>query len=58
MNKDEITQYLKDNLVIRADFQRYTYGGTNQLNIRLLLDDIVISECETTIDPTEDKNYY
>lgn len=51
-----IKQYLKENLSIELNFNRYEYGGNNQLEVYLKLDDEVISKNMTTINPVEE-NY-
>jgi hypothetical protein len=56
MNKQEIIDYLKQNLEIRLDFTAYDYGPVNRLEVRLLLEDQVISEYSTTVEP--DSNEY
>lgn len=55
MDKEQIIEFLKDNLSIEIDFNRWEYGGTNRLEVRLKIGDEVISKNSTYIDPTKER---
>ena len=57
MNKEELTQFLKENLSIDLSFRRYTYGGNNELELKVKLGGEEIYKTSVTVDPTQDKSY-
>jgi hypothetical protein len=57
MNKEELIQFLKDNLSIEVNFRARSYRANNNLEIIIKLGKEDICRDSTTIKPTEDKDW-
>lgn len=58
MKKEELAKLLKEHLTLDLNFNRYTYGGSNQLTVKIMFDGEDICEAYVTIDPVDDEGYY
>lgn len=56
IDRDELLALLRENLSVSVDFSSHSYDGNNNLRVKLMLGDDVISETSTTVDPTDDRN--
>ena len=57
MTKQELVEFLKENLTVGVDFRTYTYGGSNQLEVNIKLDGETICSETCTVEPTQEKGW-
>lgn len=54
MTKEEIKQFIKENLSIKIEVDNGCYGSRNDLTVKLMLDDECISESSIDVPTASD----